>query len=148
MIQTFKVLMADNSEDDRLLMRLAFRDYPRLNIVGEVETGEQVLAYLLGTGTFQDRRLHPFPDLLLLDLHMPRFDGFEVLAWLQTHSFPGLRVVVLSGSLIPREIAKTIELGADDYHIKSPSREHRLSIARGLDQLMGETVENPATPAS
>src|SRR5436190_1152068 len=109
----YSVLLADDSEDDRLFTRLAFRNHPRLVIVEEVTNGEETIAYLSGTGVYSDRRRYPFPDLLLLDLRMPRFDGFEVLEWLQRQQFRDLKVVVVSGSFLPPDIARTLALGAD-----------------------------------
>ncbi|MDB6124097.1 MAG: response regulator receiver protein [Pedosphaera sp.] len=105
----YSVLLADDSEDDRLFTRLAFRNHPRLKIVEEVTNGEEAIAYLSGTGIYRDREKYPFPDLLLLDLKMPRFDGFEVLGWLQQQLFSGLKVVVVSGSFLPSDIARALE---------------------------------------
>jgi len=68
---------------------------------------------------YSDREKYPFPDLMLLDLKMPRKTGYEVLAWLQTHAFEKLKVVVLSGSFLPEDVAKSLELGAHAYHMKS-----------------------------
>src|SRR4051812_14313849 len=96
----YSILMADDSEDDRFFMRMALCEHPRLGVVAEVENGEEAIAYLSGAGIYGNRDEFPFPDLLLLDLKMPRFSGFEVLGWLQTHLFPDLKVVVLSGSLL------------------------------------------------
>src|SRR6478735_4475526 len=115
MKERYAVLMADDSEDDRLLMRLVFRNHPNLILVGEVSTGEEVKAYLSGTGTYSDRKIHPFPDLLLLDLKMPRLSGFDILDWLQTQSFPGLRVMVLSDSLHGENRNQSLQLGAHAY---------------------------------
>src|SRR2546430_537091 len=93
------ILLAEDRQDDVLLIRRAFKKAGISNPVHLVRDGEQVMAYLQGQGKFADRRLHPFPELLLLDLKMPRMDGMEVLTWLKSHpEFKLLRVVVLTSS--------------------------------------------------
>src|SRR4051812_44557856 len=115
MKKCYSVLMADDSEDDRLLMRIIFRNHPWLVLAGEVFTGEQVQAYLNGTGIYSNRQKYPFPDVLLLDLKMPGLSGFGVLDWLQEQSFPGLKVVVLSDHLLEEQRALSVKLGAHFY---------------------------------
>jgi CheY-like chemotaxis protein len=134
--KTCSVLMVDDSEDDRFLMRMAFRNHPTLTIIGEVGDGEEAKAYLSGTGIYRDRQKHPFPDLMLLDLKMPRCNGFEVMAWLQTQSFPGLKVVVLSGSFMEEDIAQSLALGANDYQTKTASKPEQAQIVQELEELM------------
>ncbi|HZQ48582.1 MAG TPA: response regulator, partial [Verrucomicrobiae bacterium] len=77
--QPYSVLLADDSPQDRLLMRLALQSHPRLSVVGEVSDGIETIAYLSGDGPFTDRKQYPFPDLLILDLKMPRKTGYEIL---------------------------------------------------------------------
>jgi CheY-like chemotaxis protein len=110
--------LADDSEDDRLFIRRAFRKNPGFALVGEACDGEAAIAWLAGEGEFGDRAKFPFPDLLLLDLKMPRKTGHEVLEWLQTRAFAGLWVVVLSGSFLPSDIERSRQLGADAYFKK------------------------------
>ena len=133
---TYSVLMADDSEDDRLFMRMALRDNPKLNVLAEVDNGEEAIAYLSGKGHYSDRQRYPFPDLVLLDLKMPRYDGFEVLGWLQKQQFARPKVVVLSGSCLPGDVARTKELGADAYHTKAASKEEQREIVQGLETLV------------
>src|SRR5690348_422550 len=118
--------MADDSEDDRLLMRIAFRNHPAFVLVGEVEDGNGVIAYLTGRGEFADRERYPIPDLLLLDLKMPEIDGFMILKWLRAHFYPGLKVVVLSGDGREEDMIRTSELGAHAYQVKAASKKERL----------------------
>ena len=94
--------------------------------------------YLSGAGVYADRMRYPMPEVMLLDLKMPRLNGFDVLHWLADQSFPGLQVIVLSSSLLPEDIAKTLAMGADHYLIKGEPEKTAQSIetflgAQGLD---------------
>ena len=113
------VLIADDSEDDHFFLKRAAGTLERLQIVGAVMDGDGVLAYLGGTAPYGDRTLFPFPELLLLDLQMPRRNGFEVLKWLQENGRAGaMTVVVVSGSQREEDIRKALSLGADYYQAK------------------------------
>jgi CheY-like chemotaxis protein len=75
--------------------------------------------YLQGKPPFQNPVRHPLPNLLLLDLKLPRVTGFEVLEWLRSH--PDLRhmlVVVFSSSDQPEDINRAYALGANSYVVK------------------------------
>jgi CheY-like chemotaxis protein len=117
--EKYRVLLVDDSDADRYFLRRALRDNERLGVVAEVEDGDEAIAYLRGDGRFNDRQKFPFPDLVILDLKMPRITGYEVLEWLQTQSFDELRVAVLSGSFLQEDMARTLKLGADAFHTKS-----------------------------
>jgi CheY-like chemotaxis protein len=113
------ILLAEDREDDVLIMRkaLAKTDFPyRLQVVRD---GEQAIDYLSGSPPYQDRAKYPLPTLLLLDLKMPRKDGFDVLEWIQGQPelFP-LRVVVLSSSHVTPDINRAYALGAHSYLVK------------------------------
>lgn len=115
----YGVLLVDDSEDDRLFMRLALRNHPSLVVIGEVCDGEDAISYLSGLAKFADRSAFPFPDVMLLDLKMPRRTGFEVLQWLQTQPFKDLIVIVVSGSILPQDVERSLALGAAAYHGKA-----------------------------
>lgn len=134
--EKYRVLLVDDSEADRFFMRRALKDNGKLAVVAEVEDGEAAMSYLSGKGGFSDRQKYPFPDLMLLDLKMPRATGYEVLAWLQTQSFEDLKVVVLSGSFLPEDIAKTLELGADAYHMKTVVKPEQEIMIRQIEGLL------------
>src|ERR1700753_1416452 len=93
-----QILIADDSEDDRFLIRSTLEMIPGMEIVAEVSNGTEVIAYLRGMGQFGDRKRFPLPDLLLLDLKMPFKDGFGVLQWLQEQKIKNLLVVLLTDS--------------------------------------------------
>ncbi len=100
-----------------------------------VSDGEQAVAYLSGKGKYADRETYPLPSVLLLDLKMPRLNGFEVLQWVRQESpFPYLPVVVLTVSEELRDISKAYALGANSFLIKPPSvgdlRDMLLSLSK------------------
>src|SRR6267378_8577393 len=114
-------LLADDSEDDALLLELAFQRLEHFRLVRGAMDGRQAIAYLRGEGEFSDRSKHPFPQLLLLDLRMPRGDGFDVLKWLRGQTFSQLLVVVLSGSAYEGDRRKALRMGAH-YYLTKPLR--------------------------
>jgi len=134
--EIYSVLLADDSEDDRLFIRRALRKNPRFLLVGEVGDGEAAVAWLAGQGDCSNRAKFPFPDVLLLDLKMPRMSGHEVLAWLQTQSFANLRVVMVSGSFLPRDIAGSRELGAEAYFKKDALEEQLRAMLADILKLL------------
>ena len=135
----YAILLADDSEIDRVLTRAALRQHPRLRIVAEVGDGNEVIAYLGRAGDFKDALKYPDPDLLLLDLNMPFKTGFEVLAWLQTRAFKKLLVVVLSSSSEPEDHEKCLALGAHACYVKMSDREGRHEMMRRIENLLHST---------
>jgi CheY-like chemotaxis protein len=116
--KTYDVLLADDSPDDRFFLRKTVAHFARFRILAEVQDGAEAIAYLKGEVIFQDRAKYPLPQLLLLDLKMPRKDGFEVLQWLQSQSFPALTVAVLSGSTLENDQQRCRALGANAFYSK------------------------------
>ena len=113
------VLVVEDNADHAFLVQLAaHKTAPDLDvrIVGD---GLEAVAYLEGKAPYDDRRVHPVPDLLILDLKMPRLDGFGVLAWIRARGdINGLPVVVLTSSVSPRDETRALQLGASAFHTK------------------------------
>jgi CheY-like chemotaxis protein len=120
------------------------RKNPGFVVVAEVCDGDAAISYLAGHGDFSNREKFPYPDLVLLDLKLPKKTGHEVLEWLQTHRRGKLRVVVLSGSFLPGDIARSRELGADAYFKKEPLEEEQQTMVLQLEKLL----KSRASPAS
>src|SRR5437870_10171701 len=83
MIGDATVLLAEDDPDDILLTQIAFEKARLANPLQVVRDGEEAIAYLKGEGHFADRHRFPLPILLLLDLKMPKVNGFQVLEWLR-----------------------------------------------------------------
>ncbi|HEX3800045.1 MAG TPA: response regulator [Verrucomicrobiae bacterium] len=119
-LRKFSVLIADDQEADRLFLREAIRRHaPNLQVVGEVADGEDVISYLWGYGEYADRTIHPLPDLLIMDVRMPRMSGIQVLEWLTTQNFPALKVAMLADSSSVEYGPKARELGLQHFYPKA-----------------------------
>src|SRR2546421_5940528 len=99
------ILVAEDDPYDAFLLKRAFIKAGIDVHMDFVEDGEETIHYLKGENGFSDRTLHPFPVLLLLDLKMPKMDGFDVLRWLKEQTgLKRLLVTVLSSSDHPEDI--------------------------------------------
>ena len=132
----YSVLLADDSENDRALLREALRNHPKLSLIGEARDGAEAIAFLSRARAGMDSAKHIEPDLLLLDLRMPRKNGYEVLEWLQQQSFKNMLVVVLAGSTLPEDYNRSLALGAHGYYVKFPQREARMEMIRSIETLL------------
>jgi len=124
------ILLAKDNEDYALLFQHALRTAQIKASLQIVRDGREAVDYLSGAEPFSDRARHPFPKLVLLDLKMPRMDGFEVLTTVrQRLGFTQLPVIVLTHSDNPADIKRAYELGATSYFQKPQSLE-------GLDEMI------------
>jgi CheY-like chemotaxis protein len=113
------VLIAEDDENDVFLIKRAFKQAQFENPLQVVQNGEEAIAYLKGEAPFGNREKSPLPALVLLDLKMPRKNGFEVLAWIRQHpEFNPLAVVVLTSSQESADINRAYALGANSYLVK------------------------------
>jgi CheY-like chemotaxis protein len=113
------ILLAEDSEDDVLLIKHAFAKANILNPLFVVRDGEEAILYLKGEGKFGNREEFPLPDLFLLDLQMPRINGFEVLKWVkQQPGLSALRILVLTSSEALRDVNGAYHLGANSFLVK------------------------------
>jgi len=113
------IMLVEDSEDDREMMRFAFRKAGVQNPVCEMRSGDEAIAYLSGEGQYADRERHPLPCLIITDLKMPRVDGFELLEWLQNRpEFARVPRLVLSNSLIEGDMKRAGRLGGCAFFVK------------------------------
>lgn len=130
MADTQTVLLVEDDPNDVLLIRRAFEKLGNNIQLVDVGDGEQAIRYLVGDGQYADRQKYPNPQLMLLDLKLPRKSGFEVLAWLadQATGKPRLTVVVLTSSKQAGDIERAYQLGANSYLVKPVSFEDLLKM--------------------
>jgi len=113
------VLAAEDDPDDRFMLRRAWRKSRVPHRLIELTDGEQVVRYLSSHPPFDDRARYPVADLLLLDLKMPKLNGFDVLAWIQGRpDMKSLTVVVLSSSGLDTDREFALKLGARAFLTK------------------------------
>lgn len=114
-----RVLIAEDDASDVFLLKRAFTMAQIPANLHFVRDGQEAIDYLDGEAAYNDRAAHPLPDLLLLDLKMPKLNGFDVLTWLRRQ--PGLKrllVTVLTSSDQPNDINRAYDLGANSYLLK------------------------------
>jgi CheY-like chemotaxis protein len=125
----FTVLLAEDDPNDRRLFRLALRRTQKPIQVYEVADGMEVIQYLKGEDKFANRDKFPFPNLLILDLKMPRMTGLEVLHWLRHKpEFARLCTVMLSGSGLDKDVAEAYRLGVNSYFKKPNDFNHFIKV--------------------
>jgi CheY-like chemotaxis protein len=133
------VLLAEDDLTDVALMSLAWGKSSVTVPLCVVRDGQEAMDYLAGREQYQDRQRYPFPSLVLLDLKMPRVNGFEVLDWLQQHArLRRVPVVVLSGSDDRGDLNRAYDLGANSYLVK-PSAFEELHVL--VDRVKAYWVE-------
>src|ERR1700728_5476953 len=110
------VLLVEDSENDMFLMKMACQRTGIPHSLQIVNDGDEAIKYLMGKDGYSDRLSHPLPDLIFLDIKMPKRDGHEVLAWIRAQpAFRILPVVMLTGSTQREDIDRAYKLGVTSY---------------------------------
>ena len=109
------LLVEDNADDEALTLR-ALRKNKIANTIAVVRDGAEALDYLFGTGAYTDRDVLEMPQVILLDLKLPKVDGLEVLRRIRsdprTHMLP---VVVLTSSKEEQDMIRAYSIGVNSY---------------------------------
>ena len=141
---TYPILLVEDDLNDQFLMERTFKRLGKANPLRIVSDGKQAVEYLEGIGEYANREEHPLPGLILMDLKMPRMNGFEVLEWLREN--PELRkipVVIMSSSSIHGDVNKAYELGANAYMIKPVGVPALERLIRTLTDFWGGHTAKP-----
>jgi CheY-like chemotaxis protein len=129
------LLVAEDNDLDALLLERLVERCGNAFQMKRVTHGEAATDYLGGTGAFADRTKYPLPDLLLLDLKMPRKDGFAVLQWRRDNrEFSRLPIVIFSSSNLQDDISRAYALGANSYVVKPADPERLERFVKALHE--------------
>ena len=127
------ILVADDDPDDVFLLSRAFLTAGLPHRVLNVRDGVEAISYLAGEQNYVDRFRFPLPALLVLDLKLPRRDGFEIVRWVrEQEKFQNLPIAVISSSEKPEDLQRAKQLGADDYRIKPAGLPGWVTIVKDL----------------
>src|SRR5688500_17760555 len=138
------VVIAEDNEDDSALLERALAAIACEHRVRVVHSGKEALDYLRGDGEYEDREAFPFPDVMLLDLKMPRVSGLEVLTWLSKHpECSVLPTIVFSCSAMESDIQRAYALGASAYFVKPIAFDELKEILRSTFLFWGKCVKPP-----
>ena len=139
--KNIEILLVEDSPADILITREAFQDARLMNTIHVVEDGVQALEFLRREGNYASA---PRPDLILLDLNLPRKNGREVLAEIkETAEFKSIPVVVLTTSNADEDILKAYDLHANCYVIKPVGFDNFLKAVQSIENFWFSVVVLP-----
>lgn len=143
--KSIQILVAEDDEDDKLLILKAFeRTIPRENVTC-VEDGEALIKYLNRVAPYDDAGKYPAPDIILLDLNMPKKDGLEALAEIKgNEALKMIPVIIFTTSNSRDHIAVTYKMGSSSYITKPGSFEELVKITEEIEKYWSKTVLLPS----
>ncbi len=134
------LLVEDNPGDIRLIVEV-LKEGKISNHLNVVEDGEEALAYLRREGSYQDSIM---PDIILLDLNLPKINGTEVLAEIKNDPLlKHIPVIILTTSEAEQDIAKAYDLHANCYITKPVDLEQFLTVVRSIENFWLTIVKLP-----
>jgi CheY-like chemotaxis protein len=138
------VLLAEDEENDVFMMQRAIRKLDSPVLLQVAKDGKEAIDYLAGEGAYANRELHPVPALILLDIKMPRKDGFAVLEWLKQDTLlPRIPVVMVTSSNLTADVEKALGLGASAYLVKPVSSAELQSLFTAITNFAAYNPERP-----
>ena len=140
--RTITILLAEDNYDDRIQVEKAFQEVDSAYDLFFVHDGKELMQYLYRQGKFTEPTSAPRPNLILLDLNMPRMDGRQALAEIKTNvDLRSIPVVVLTNSHTHADILRTYDLGGAGFIIKPQTFKGMLEVVKVLNEYWFEVVE-------
>jgi CheY-like chemotaxis protein len=138
------ILVAEDDADDRLLIQKAFTKSWEAGKLIYVENGEELVKYLKRQAPYINETEYPRPQIVLLDLNMPKKDGREALKEIKTDkNLCKIPVIVFTTSRQPDDIENMYKLGSNSYITKPSSFDGLLTVAKEIEMYWFRTVELP-----
>ncbi len=139
------ILLVEDDLGDILLTKLAFREAGFQNKLIVVGDGQQALDYIYHRGVYTDIEKYPRPDLILLDINMPKINGFEVLKIIKSdNDSKSIPVIMLTSSRSENDIAKCYQDGATSYISKPLDYKDFVETVKLFNFYWGETNRLPS----
>ena len=139
--KNIEILLVEDSPADILITREAFQDARLMNTIHVVEDGVQAMEFLRRGGSFASA---PRPDLILLDLNLPRKNGREVLAEIKGNAeFKSIPVIVLTTSSADEDIIQAYDLHANCYVVKPVGFDNFLKAVQSIENFWFSVVVLP-----
>lgn len=136
-----RILLVEDNPADVRLTREALREAKVANGLEIVEDGVEAIEYLNKRGRYRDARL---PDLILLDLNLPRMDGREVLAQVKADpEFARIPIVILTTSKTEEDVIRSYELHANCFITKPVDFEQFAKVVQSIERFWFEVVKLP-----
>ena len=131
---TMNILLAEDNQADIKISRRAFEKAKLKSNVYVVNNGEEALDFIYNKGKYQDKKLFPRPDLVILDIKMPRLDGFSVLDKIKDDlEYGSIPVIMLTSSKYEEDMIRSFKKGACAYISKPMENEEFARIIEGFD---------------
>jgi len=144
MADSVAILLVEDSEDDTSLILRAFQKAGVNNPIRVVGDGDAAVSYLEGVGAYADRTEYPMPGLVLLDLDLPKRNGYEVLKWIRgNRKLTGLSVVVLTTSRELKDVSRAYSAGANSFLVKPLEFANYLGLGHGVKGFWLDVVKKP-----
>jgi CheY-like chemotaxis protein len=127
------ILLVEDDQDDAFLAERALTKTGVPSRVIHLHDGEEAIKYLNSEAPYDRRNAYPVPDIILLDLKMPKATGLDVLTWLQKRpDLASIPVIVLTGSILPGDRAEATKLGAVGYEVKPVDFSSLMSMVQSI----------------
>lgn len=137
------ILLVEDDPGDELITREAFEQNKLKNRLHVARDGEEGLNYLYKRGAYEHA---PRPDLILLDLNLPKYDGRQLLQKIKSDpELCGIPVVVLTTSAAEEDILRSYKLHANAYVTKPVDLEQFMTAVRQIDEFFVQVVQLPQT---
>ena len=127
------ILHVEDDDNDALLFQKACERAGLPARLHRVDSADEAKAYLLGQGIYADRSAYPVPHVVVLDLKMPRTDGFELLKWMRhTEPFAALPILIFTASMSGEDKSRAMAEGASSYFVKPSSFEAMVKMVESF----------------
>ncbi|MFH1867415.1 MAG: response regulator [Candidatus Omnitrophota bacterium] len=137
------LIIEDNETDVKIALR-AFKKIKQKSNVYIVNNGEEALNFIHNEGEYKDRDKFPTPDIILLDINMPKMDGFQFLQIIKKDTeYSNIPVIMLTTSRNEDDIAKSYEYGAASYIQKPVSYENFVEFVDGFNYYWHKIKKTP-----